>query len=333
MEVTCNPLGSALLEQWQRDFPLVSRPFAEIARRHLVTESDVIACFERLKAQEAISRVGGIVRPNTLGASTLAAMSAPPERADAIGAILSAEPGINHVYLRENSWNLWFVVTGPDRTYVDAVREKMRRLTDHHILDLKLERPFHIDLGFSLGASVSQPKPYRIGAVAPKPYAAEPGDRRLVQMLTSGLPIMPQPFREAARQLGTSEDALLERARALLDAGVVTRIGAIVRHHTLGWRSNAMVVWDVDPDAVEAAGLVLSRVPGINLCYRRTRYEGHWPYNLYCMVHARSREDAFGVIETATEAAGLAMSPRQVLFSSKCYKQTGAMVVQPKEAA
>ena len=42
----------------------------------------------------------------------------PDHRIEEVAAIVGAEEGVNHAYLRENRWNLWFVATGPDRARV-----------------------------------------------------------------------------------------------------------------------------------------------------------------------------------------------------------------------
>jgi DNA-binding Lrp family transcriptional regulator len=147
------------------------------------------------------------------------------------------------------------------------------------------------------------------------------------------LPLGPYPFRSIAEALGRSEASVIARLTQLRAAEVITRLGVIVRHRALGWRSNAMVVWDVSPDGIDRAGATLAAIPGVNLCYRRTRLKGEWPYNLYCMVHAKARADALKIITLASEAARLTDCPRQILFSSRCFKQTGAMLTAPKEAA
>ena len=41
---------------------------------------------------------------------------------------------------------------------------------------------------------------------------------------------------------------VLDGLRSLVASGVISRLGVVVRHHELGWRANAMTVWDV-PDA------------------------------------------------------------------------------------
>jgi DNA-binding Lrp family transcriptional regulator len=78
----------------------------------------------------------------------------------------------------------------------------------------------------------------------------------------------------------------------------------VVRHHELGYRANAMVVFDVPDAEVDRIGGQLAAEAGVTLCYRRSRSLPHWPYNLYCMVHGRSRAEAQPVIEGLGELAG-----------------------------
>ena len=94
-----------------------------------------------------------------------------------------------------------------------------------------------------------------------------------------------------------------------------------MRHHELGYRANAMVVFDLPDAEVDRIGLQLAAEPGVTLCYRRTRSLPEWPYNLYCMVHGRSREEAQPVIERLAAMAG---APTTVLFSTRRFKQCGA---------
>ena len=319
-----------LLHGYQRDFPLTPEPFNDIALRLDATEREVRSAFEVLLGSGIIARIGGVVRPNTLAASTLAAVAVPALSIDSIATMIAELEGVNHVYLRENEINIWFVATGPDRAYVDATLRDVERLSGQPVLDLRLEQSFHIDLGFSLKGG---PKPHSPLAAPSVAYDAAPCDRPLVQILTSGLAVHPRPYQIAGAQLGISEEAVIARLRHMLESGIVTRIGAIIRHRALGWRSNAMVVWDVDPSEMAEKARILAAQKGINLCYQRRRYAKQWPYNLYCMVHAKSRESALRILDSASRKAGLEGIPRQVLFSSHCYKQTGALIVAPKEAA
>jgi DNA-binding Lrp family transcriptional regulator len=329
MTITLDALNLRLLGDWQRNFPLVSKPFAEIGAVLGCAEAEVVDRLTQLSASGAVSRVGATIRPNTAGASTLAAVAAPDWRIDEVAELIGAEPGVNHSYLRENDWNIWFVATGPDRAHVDATLNRIEAATGLAVLDLRLVRPYHIDLGFSLDGT----RQGHAAAGAADLAALRPGDRDLLQALTRGLAIQPRPFAVLAYEVGRSETDVLERIGALSDAGIVTRIGVILRHRALGWRSNAMVVWQVPGEDIDRAGVSLAAAQGVTLCYQRRTDPARWPYNLYCMIHARSRSEALTTLGRAAAEAGIAGLPHRVLFSVRCFKQTGAMVVSEREVA
>jgi len=142
-----------LLNDYQRDFPLHPRPYANIAEDLGLTEDEVLDLFAGLMDQGACSRIGAIVRPNTVGASTLAAMTVPADRLDEVAGIVSAQPEVNHNYEREHAFNLWFVIAATDAEAVKDVLGRIERLTGLAVMDLPLVKSFHIDLGFDLGSA------------------------------------------------------------------------------------------------------------------------------------------------------------------------------------
>jgi DNA-binding Lrp family transcriptional regulator len=329
MAIAHDTLDLRLLGEWQRNFPLVSNPFATIGTALGCTETEVLQRLTRLSATGAVSRVGATIRPNTAGASTLAAVAAPDWRIEEVAGIIGAEPGVNHSYLRENDWNIWFVATGPDRAHVDATLKRIEAATGLDVLDLPLVRPHHLDLGFSLDGT----RQATCAAGPADQSALRSGDRAVLQRLTQGLPILPRPFAAVADELWRTETDVLERINALTTAGIVSRNGIILRHRALGWRSNAMVVWDVPPGDIDRAGVALAAAAGVTLCYQRRPNPRHWPFNLYCMIHARSRDEALTTLGRAATEAGIADLPHRVLFSVRCFKQTGALVASEREAA
>lgn len=145
-----DPLDRRLLNDYQRDFPLEPRPFARIATAFGISEAEVLYRFWRMKERGLLDRIGAVVRPNTVGASTLAAMAVPRHRLGEIAAYVSAQPEVNHNYEREHQLNLWFVVTAEDRAAVGEVLTRIEGQTRLPVVDLPLERSFHIDLGFDL---------------------------------------------------------------------------------------------------------------------------------------------------------------------------------------
>ncbi|MEP1932386.1 MAG: Lrp/AsnC family transcriptional regulator [Roseibium sp.] len=329
MDCICDAFDLQLLDDWQRDFPLVSQPFAKIAEQTGCGEAEVLNRLKALQASGRITRVGATCAPNTVSASTLAALAAPVETLERVAEIVGRQPGVNHSYQRENHWNLWFVATGPDRAHVNTVLDNIRSQTGLQVLDLPLVRPFNVDLGFKMVGDNKRPP-------APKPVQLDllqDGDRDLLQTLTSGMPLADCPYKVIADKLGWTEDDVLARISVLLDAGIITRLGVIVRHRALGWRSNAMVVWDITSEQIDAAGPVLSAHPGITLCYERRPVEGVWPYRLYCMIHAQSRGKALDILTEASSLPELGNIPYRILFSSRCFKQTGAMIAPQGAAA
>ena len=315
-------LDRRLLDEFQRDLPLVPRPFAEMAAVLAVSEAEVLARLTALQAAGTIARVGATVRPNTAGASTLAALAVPEARVDEVAALVGAEPGVNHSYLREDDWNLWFVATAPNAGALAASLQRIGAKTGLRVLDLPLLRAFNIDLGFRLGGARAA---LGLDAGADETALRE-GDRPLLQALSKGLPLVARPFAQVAQDLGWPEAAVIARLRALAAARILTRVGVIVRHRAIGWAANAMVVWQVPEDRIVSAGAALAAHPGVTLCYQRRTVPGLWPYGLYSMIHGQSRAQALQVLAQATALPGLADLPHRPLFSTRCFKQTGALL-------
>ena len=139
-----------LLNDFQRDFPLTPRPYAEVARRLGQREGNVLSAFARLTAAKAISRIGAIVAPQRTGWSTLAAMAVPDSRLQEVADLVSSFEAVNHNYEREHRFNLWFVVIGSDQAQVRQVLQQIESATGLAVLDLPLVEAFRLDLGFPL---------------------------------------------------------------------------------------------------------------------------------------------------------------------------------------
>jgi len=154
-------------------------------------------------------------------------------------------------------------------------------------------------------------------------------DRRLVGAVQGGLPLEPRPYRAVAEAAGLSEPEVIDRLAALVEAGVIRRMGLVVRHHEFGYRANAMAVWDVPDDRVAETGRRMGGYPFVTLCYRRRRAPPDWPYNLYCMIHGRDRAAVSEMIARLTDELGLAGQPHEVLFSRRRFKQRGAIYAPP----
>ncbi|MDA7948573.1 MAG: Lrp/AsnC family transcriptional regulator [Hyphomicrobiaceae bacterium] len=316
-----------LIDGWQRGFPLHSTPYARIALDLGVSELTVLGMLRELARLGVLSRVGAVVAPNTAGASTLAAMAVPRARLEEVAQEVNAEPGVNHNYERGHRFNLWFVVTGRNRKAVGDAIGRIAERTGLDVLDLPLRTAYHIDLGFPVaGGNAPQARPQvNSGAAAgKKPCISDvcAEDLNLLQAIEDGIPVVARPYAEIASRAGMSEDDVIERLDQLVQAGIVKRLGLVVRHRELGYRANAMVVWDIADNEVDAVGETFARYPFVTLCYRRDRHRPRWPYNLFCMIHGRDRETVMPQIEELRACAG--DPPMDVLFSLRRFKQRGA---------
>lgn len=315
-----NRLAFRLLNEYQRDFPLVPRPFAQIATELRVSEAVVIRTFSGLLEDGKIGRIGAVFRPNTVGASALAALAVPPSDLPRVAEIVSSLPEVNHSYEREHRYNLWFVVAAADEARVACAIDRIESESGLKALRLPLEEEFHIDLGFDLeNGSVPRAAPRR--AVSVKLAETE---SRLLAVLADGLPMNEEPYAQLGMKADLAEHRVIEILRRWVESGVVRRFGAVVRHGPLGFRANAMVVWNVPEDEVRNAGRRLARHPAVTLCYRRARQLPDWPYNLFCMIHGRERGAVRRAIEEAARAAWLEHRAREILFSRACFTQRGA---------
>jgi DNA-binding Lrp family transcriptional regulator len=150
MATILSPTEQRLVDEFQRDLPLVPRPFAALAERLGVDEDTVLGLLERLQADGVISRVGAVVEPHSIGWSTLAAMAVPDWALPQIADFVSSLPEVNHNYEREHHLNLWFVVTAPSQERVRQVLAMIEYRTGVPVLDLPLEEAFRLDLAFRL---------------------------------------------------------------------------------------------------------------------------------------------------------------------------------------
>lgn len=143
-------LERRIVDSYQRDFPLTSRPYAAMAEQLGVDEDDVLGCLERLQEAGTFARIGAVVAPHTVGRSTLAAMNVPRDRLDEVAELVNGYREVNHNYEREHRFNLWFVVTAPDFARVTEVLDEIGARAGLKVLDLPLVEAYHIDLGFPL---------------------------------------------------------------------------------------------------------------------------------------------------------------------------------------
>lgn len=157
----------------------------------------------------------------------------------------------------------------------------------------------------------------------------DPLDRQLIAATQSGLPLVPQPYEALGAMLGLSAQEVQERLDSMLQRGLIRRIGAVANHYRLGYSANGMTVWDVDDARVDELGERVGALPGVSHCYRRPRALPAWPYNLFVMLHGRSREEVGRQAGEVAAVLGDACRGHEILYSTQVLKKTGLRLAMP----
>jgi siroheme decarboxylase len=148
-------------------------------------------------------------------------------------------------------------------------------------------------------------------------------DLELLKVAQDGVKLRLRPYREWGETLGITEEEVIDRLRALEQEGVVRRFAATIGHRALGIVANAMIAWIVPADRVVATGELFAASLEVTHCYERAKAID-WPYNVYTMVHSRSREDCLRIADQLSHQSGI--RDYTVLFSEREYKKISARI-------
>ena len=267
-----------------------------------------------LRNEGIVRRIGASFSSRHLGyTSTLCAMAVPgsEKEVDRIASLVSAHAEVTHNYLRTGAFNIWFTVIAPQMADIDRVVDKIRQQTGYEVLNLPAKNIFKIKVDFS-GPTGEDSAPKNDNSA---PFDANsPFDIAVLKAVQGDIGESLFPF----EGLGLDEDKLLARLCEWKADGTVRRFGAFVRHQKMGFTFNGMSVWNVPLEDCASIGRSFAAFPFVSHCYERPRSEG-WPYNLYAMVHDKTKEGLEAHLALMRELSGLDC---EVLVSLKEYKKT-----------
>lgn len=153
-----------------------------------------------------------------------------------------------------------------------------------------------------------------------QPQELSPSERAVLRIVQNTIPDSPTPFWDIARKLDLTEEQVLQLLRRLKEDGSIRRFGATLYHQEAGYGANVMVAWLVEPkEAVERISRIMTARSEITHCYER-RTCPEWPYNLYTMIHGKSRDHCRRIVLDLAEQTGL--DRYELLFSDRELKKT-----------
>jgi DNA-binding Lrp family transcriptional regulator len=317
-------LDRTLLNLMQGSFPLVPRPYAEVAKAAGISEDETLARVAHLVEQRIIRHVTPIYDTRALGYdSMLVAAKVDAEYPHRAAEIINSHPGVSHNYLRNHDFNLWFTIAvEPDsRLGLEGTLEVMQRLTGaESIRQLPTLKLFKIRMDLEmekgtedLASAGAEQAPAELQAVDYDDF-----DVAVIRATQGDNPIVAEPYVGPAEKLGIGVEELLEHMGGMQERGLLRRVAAILFHRRAGFSANGMGVWRVPDDQIAELGPRMASYRGISHCYQRPTYED-WPYSVFTMAHGRSKEECDAILDTIAAQTGI--EDRRTLYSSTEFKK------------
>ncbi|HNV85664.1 MAG TPA: AsnC family transcriptional regulator [Candidatus Omnitrophota bacterium] len=291
-------ISRKILNEIQKGFPLVSQPFRVLGESVGCSGPECLFRIRALKDQGWIRDIGPVFNAKALGyQGALVAMKVPPGRIEESARQISAHPGVSHNYERLDDFNLWFTIMVPPGRDLPSEVEDLRELSEpSDVMVLPEVRVFKIRVRFDFPSGKDRVPENPGGDPAPEdpcrggPFDFDEEDRFFIRAFQAGIPLSERPFEDLSGLCGITEELFLEKARGMVDRGIVRRVAAVLNHRLAGFRENALVVWNVPEPERDQAGRKIAEVPEVSHCYERL-VPPEWPYPVFSMIHGKDAED------------------------------------------
>lgn len=145
-------LDRTIINALHGGFPLCERPFAAVAAPLGISEDELIARIESLRAAGVLTRFGPLFQIERLGgAFCLAAMAVPEERFAAVSETVNAFAEVAHNYRRQSelhdcALNMWFVLATDSAAAIAASAQTIEAATGLPVLLFPKEREYFVEL-------------------------------------------------------------------------------------------------------------------------------------------------------------------------------------------
>src|SRR3954452_2705586 len=287
--VPLDDVDRRLLNLMQGSFPIASRPYQHVASLAEISEEDAMERVKRLLEKRIIRQVTPIFDTRALGySSMLVAAKVDPENPHRAAQVINAHPGVSHNYLRNHDFNIWFTIaTEPDSKLglegtlealaAEAGAESVRELPTLKMFKIRMD----LEMEGGTDALASAAQAVEPAEMDPQPY--DELDIAVIRALRGDLPVVPEPYAPAARELGIEQAKLLEHLAGMRERRLLRRVDAILFHRRAGFSANGMGVWKVPEGEELEYGKRMAAFRGISHCYQRPTY-ADWPYSVFTMA-------------------------------------------------
>ena len=308
-----------LLTILQEGIPIVENPFNAIAKKIGTSEDDVIESIKKLKKEKIIRQISPIYDTKALGYSSSLVAFKVKDIQKAVS-VINSHPGVSHNYERNDQYNIWFTLAVPPDSKIglDETVEILADLSgaeDYVILRTVKTYKIGVKLTFSSLDERSEDMNQSYNAGNVNLYEIEKNSIKITQ---EDIPLEPKPFHIFADKLGIPVYTLLHKLNQFKENRVMRRFAAILYHRKAGFKANGMTVWKVPEEIADDVGKFFSTFKSVSHCYLRT-INGRWSYNLFSMIHGRTKEEIEEFVEKLSRETGI--SDYKILYSTKEFKK------------
>ena len=323
--IDLDDVDKRLLNLMQGRFPIAPRPYAAVAAAAEISEDETLRRVQHLLDERIIRQVTPIFDTRALGyKSMLVAAKVDAEYPHRAAKIINSHPGVTHNYLRNHEFNIWFTIAvepdsilGLDGTLealaAEAGATSIRQLPTLTLFKIRMDLEMEGTTADLTSAAAEAAPP---AETEPQPY--DDLDIAVIRTLQGDLPVVSEPYAQAATELGMDEAKLLEHLEGMVERRLLRRVAAILFHRRAGFSANGMGVWMVPDDKIVEYGTRMAAFRGISHCYQRPTY-ADWPYSLFTMAHGRSKEECDAILDAI--AADMGIEGRATLYSSTEFKK------------
>ena len=313
-----------ILNILQADFPISPRPFFTIGTLLSIPEDEVLKRIINLKKNKIIRQISAIFDSRNIGyKSTLAAFKVNDSLVNSAAGIINAHSGVSHNYLRNHEYNMWFTITMPsDMSLEEEIKLLSEKSNASDYLVLPTLKLFKIGVNFDMtgGEDYSSFRFFSHDDFKEDSEIRVTDFEKLcIRELQKDIEITPEPFKTMSENLNITQEKLMGIAKDFIIEKKMRRFACVLYHQKAGFSYNIMGIWKSKPEDAEKNGQLMSSVKEVSHCYLRPVYPGRWEYNIFTMVHAKSKEEAYGVMDKISSLTGI--SDRDALESTKEFKK------------
>ena len=308
-----------ILKEIQEGIPITKKPFKDIGEKIGIDEKEVVETLKRLKNEKIIRQISPIYDTKSLGYdSSLVAFKT--DNIEKTAEFINSHPGVSHNYERNDEFNLWFTVAVPPDSKIgleETVKIMAKETSTKDFVILKTEKLFKI--GVKLSFFSVKEKEEKIEKKKKKiDYEINDEDKNIIKVTQNDIPLVSEPFKVLAEEIGISEEKLLEKLNLYKEAGIMRRFAAILFHRKAGFKANGMTVWKVPEEKVEEIGYKLASYKSVSHCYKRTTNE-KWQYNIFAMMHGKTKEEIEELVKDISKEIGI--NDYKILYSTREFKK------------